>query len=171
MASKKLEAQRRKRQNQQQRALPQIEALHEELYQRFPDTFFREPEKISPLKKGIYHDIKEAFPTGTFSTRVLNWTLNRYSRHDAYLRALAGGKPRIDLSGNPVDVVTEDEQQWAIERLKTWRGPRRKANQVDKTKAQVEGTSRVSDVSGETFTEDQKEPQPTIAKRKTTKKQ
>ena len=68
MASKlKPDVWRRKRQNQQQRALPQIQALYKALHQRYPDTFFREPEKVSPLKKGIYHDIKDAFPTGTFN--------------------------------------------------------------------------------------------------------
>jgi sRNA-binding protein len=177
-ATQNPETRRRKRWNQRQRALPQIEALYEELHQRFPNTFFREPEKISPLKKGIYHDIKAAFPPGTFNTRVLDWTLHRYSYRYVYVRAVAAGKPRIDLSGNPVGVVTEDEQQQAVERLKTWRRQRRKPRQVNQTKDQGEGKSHVADTTGErvteeqvgTVTEDQKESQPTTAQRKSTKK-
>ena len=89
MSKLKSEAQRRKRRRQYQRALPQIEALYEELHQRFPNTFFREPVKVAPLKKGIYHEIKDAFSDSTYNTRIIDWTLNRFTRRYSYLERVA----------------------------------------------------------------------------------
>ncbi len=170
MSKLKPEAQRRKRRRQYQRALPQIEALYEELHQRFPNTFFREPAKVSPLKKGIYHDIKDAFSDSTYNTRIIDWTLNRYTRRYSYLQALGAGKPRIDLSGNPTGIVTEEEQQEAIAQLKTQRRRREKSRKVYyKAGKQAEGTSLASNPSDGAVTEDQAERQPTPARRKTTK--
>ena len=60
VASKRTpEAERRKRQRQYQRLRPQIDALYDELHQQYPQTFFRDPEKIHPLKIGIDHDLRE----------------------------------------------------------------------------------------------------------------
>ena len=86
-----LEARRRRRRNQQQQALPQIQALYKEFHQRFPQTFFREPEKISPLKKGMHHELNAVYADSPYNTRVIRWTLNRYVRRHAYVRALAAG--------------------------------------------------------------------------------
>ena len=91
------EARRRIRRNQKQRAIRQIQALQGELYQRFPHAFWHEPDKVAPLKKGIYHDIRAALTEHTYNTRVIGWTLRRYTQRHAYLRALAMRKPRIDL--------------------------------------------------------------------------
>ena len=172
MSKLKPEAQRRKRRRQYQRALPQIEALYEELHQRFPNTFFREPVKVAPLKKGIYHDIKDAFSDSTYNTRIIDWTLNRYTRRYGYLQALAAGKPRIDLSGNPTGIVTEDEQQEAIAQLKTQRRRREKSRKVYyKAGTQDEGTSLVSGKAVDTaMNKEREEEQQATAQIKITKK-
>ncbi len=110
------------------------------------------------------------FPPGTFNTRVLNWTLNRYSCRYAYIRALAAGKPRVDLSGNTTGVVTEDEQQQAVVRLMIMSRRHRKARKSVQAGTQTGGESPAPSTAGKTVTEDREEHQPSTARRKTTKK-
>ncbi|MEE8304334.1 MAG: ProQ/FINO family protein, partial [Candidatus Tectomicrobia bacterium] len=55
-----------------------------------------------------------------------------YTQRQPYLRALADGKDRIDLSGKSVEPVTEEERQHAMALLKTKRRGQEKSNAVDK---------------------------------------
>ena len=94
-----LTKEQRKRRRQHERFLPQINALYDDLHQRYPRTFVRDPEQIHPLKIGIGHDLRacvEALP------RVLNYALRRYTTRPAYLRSLIAQKPRLDLCGRPL---------------------------------------------------------------------
>ena len=129
MASKrKPEAERRKRQRQYLRLQPQIAALYDELHQQYPQTFFREPEKIHPLKIGIDHDLQERIAA---PKRVLHYVMQRYTRQPAYLRALIAQKPRLDLAGQAVGTVTDDERESAQVRLsgrEKWSRPKASRN-------------------------------------------
>ncbi len=171
-STKNPEALRRQRQNQQQRALPQIQALYDELHQRFPHTFFREPIQVSPLKKGTYQELKAVLADSPYNARVISWALNRYTRRYGYIRAVAVGKPRIDLSGNPAGVVTEDEQHEARAQITAKRRRRGKSRKVYYTaEKQTEGASLVADKAVDTAMDEEhdEEQQPVQAQRKTTK--
>ena len=123
MASKrKPEAERRKRERQYHRLRPQIDALYDELHQQYPKTFFRDPEKIHPLKIGIDHDLQERIVA---PKRVLHYVMQRYTRQPAYLHALIVQKPRLDLVGQAVGTVTNDERESAQARL-SWEEKQRR---------------------------------------------
>ncbi len=126
MGSKRSSEARRRR---RQRVLPQLEKVYEELFEKFPNTFFRDLAEIRPLKKGIYQDIRGTLPV---SSRILHGAIGLYTQRQPYLRALADGKDRIDLSGKSVEPVTEEERQHALALLKTKRKGQEKANAVDK---------------------------------------
>jgi sRNA-binding protein len=121
-STSKLARVRRKRQRQYARLKPQIDALYDELYQRYPQTFVRDPEKIHPLKIGISHDLRARVAT---PWRILSYALRRYTTRPAYLRALIAQKPRLDLSGQAVGTVTHDEREAAKAHLKQWEKRRR----------------------------------------------
>ena len=112
----------RKRQRQYERFLPQINALYDDLYQRYPQTFVRDPEQMHPLKIGIGHDLRACIET---SSRVLNYALRRYTTRPAYLRSLIAQKPRLDLCGQAVGTVTHDEREAAKAQLNQWKKRRR----------------------------------------------
>ncbi|MEE9147652.1 MAG: ProQ/FinO family protein [Candidatus Tectomicrobia bacterium] len=126
MGSKRSSEARRRR---RQRVLPQLEKVYEELFEKFPNTFFRDLAEIRPLKKGIYHDIRGTLPV---SSRILHGAIGLYTQRQPYLRALADGKDRIDLSGKSVEPVTEEERQHALALLKTKRRGQEKSNAADK---------------------------------------
>ena len=126
MGSKRSSEARRRR---RQRVLPQLEKVYEELFEKFPNTFFRDLAEIRPLKKGIYHEIRGTLPV---SSRILRGAIGLYTQRQPYLRALADGKDRIDLSGKSVEPVTEEERQHAMALLKTKRRGQEKSNTVDK---------------------------------------
>ena len=113
----KLTREQRKRQRRYARLLPQIDALSDDLYQRYPQTFFRDPEKMHPLKIGIAHDLRACVET---PWRVLHYALRRYTTRPAYLRSLIAQKPRLDLCGQAVGTVTHDEREVAKAYLSQW---------------------------------------------------
>jgi sRNA-binding protein len=116
------EARRRRQREQRQRLFPLVHALGEELVAKFPHTFFREPAQVQPLKKGIAQDLRAMF---SCSGQVLHGVLHFYTTRPAYLRALAAGRPRIDLSGQCAGSVSPEEQQEAMDQLKARQRPRR----------------------------------------------
>ena len=119
-STSKLARERRKRQRQYARLRPQIDALYDELHQRYPQTFVRAPEKVHPLKIGISHDLRTETPR-----RVLHYALQRYTTRPAYLRALIARKPRVDLCGQAVGTVTDEEREAAKAHLSQWEKRRR----------------------------------------------
>ena len=113
-------AQYRKRQRRYQRLLPQIHTLYDDLIERFPHTFFRNPMEVQPLKKGIYADLRALLPA---SSKVLQGALHLYTRQPAYQQALAAGLARLDLTGHAVDTVTQAERRQAVASLTSRRQP------------------------------------------------
>jgi ProP effector len=78
------------------------------LRQRFPAAFAPLHQGWRwPLKIGIHADIASAAPDLT--PENISQALCFYIRYSAYQKMLVTGRPRIDLDGKPVGVVTEAE--------------------------------------------------------------
>jgi sRNA-binding protein len=132
VSTRKPDAARRKRQRQYERLRHQIDALYDDLHQRYPRTFVRDPEQMHPLKIGISHDLRACVET---PWRVLNYALRRYTTQPAYLRALIAQRPRLDLCGQAVGTVADDEREAAkahlIQREKRRRPKASRRQQMD----------------------------------------
>lgn len=89
------------------------------LVEHFPTAFFKKSKHIKPLKIGIFDDIidfYERLDTPPFSKKALREALNYYSASPAYLNAQKTDAARVDLYGNEVDVVTQDQAKYAYQR-------------------------------------------------------
>lgn len=73
----------------------------------FPQTFFTDLRQVQPLKVNIHQDLIARLQAGDLSAeldeikikRFLHW----YTRQTAYLKAIAQGMGRVDLTGAVVD--------------------------------------------------------------------
>src|SRR5512143_4370515 len=73
----------------------------------FPQTFFADPKQVRPLKINIHRDLYARFQAHALPAelnpggikRFLHW----YTKRAAYLKALARGERRVDLTGAEVD--------------------------------------------------------------------
>lgn len=66
-----------------------------------------------PLKIGIFHDLRAA----GHPRPAIHKALAVYCSRGRYLKALRAGMPRLDLQGQPVGVVTADEEAVAKAKL------------------------------------------------------
>ena len=82
------------------------------LYARFPKTFIAHQVRRRPLKIGISHDLA-AVLGDSVERKHLGKALAYYTGNPGYLRAQQAGAERIDLDGNPVGIVAEDEARHA----------------------------------------------------------
>ena len=90
------------------------------LNEHFPAAFFKQARDMKPLKIGVFDDIidfYERLDTPPFSKKVLREALNYYSASPAYLRCQKTENARVDLFGNEVDVVTEEQAKYAHQRF------------------------------------------------------
>ena len=91
------------------------------LVEHFPAAFFKKAKQIRPLKIGIFDDIidfYERLDAPPFSKKTLREALNYYSASPAYLLCQKADTARVDLFGNEVDVVNEDQAKYAFQRYK-----------------------------------------------------
>ncbi|MFA5959748.1 MAG: ProQ/FinO family protein [Tatlockia sp.] len=105
------------------------------LVEYFPCAFFKKSNQVKPLQIGIFNEIiafYERLDTPPFSKKALREALSYYSASPAYLNCQKANAARVDLFGNEVDVVTEDQAKYAHQRYQT-----RYANK----KASAKGTS------------------------------
>jgi ProP effector len=89
------------------------------LVDSFPAAFFKKNTQVRPLKIGIFDDIidfYERLESPPFSKKNLREALNYYSASPAYLRCQLAGVARVDLFGNEVDVVNEEQAKYAYQR-------------------------------------------------------
>lgn len=89
------------------------------LIEYFPAAFFKQSRDIKPLKIGIFDEITafyDRLDSPPFSKKKLREALNYYSASPAYLNSQKIGTARIDLYGNEVDVVTEEQAKYAYQR-------------------------------------------------------
>ena len=90
------------------------------LAENFPAAFFMQAKQVLPLKIGIFDDIidfYERLESPPFSKKLLRESLNYYSGSPAYLRCQKAGAARVDLYGNEVDIVTEEQGKYAFSRF------------------------------------------------------
>ncbi|KTD65169.1 ProQ/FINO family protein [Legionella spiritensis] len=89
------------------------------LIEYFPNAFFKKANQIKPLQIGIFDEIVdfyERLDTPPFSKKSLREALSYYSSSPAYLKCQKPDTARVDLYGNEVDVVTEDQAKYAHQR-------------------------------------------------------
>lgn len=89
------------------------------LIEYFPNAFFKKGNQIKPLQIGIFNEIVEFYErldTPPFSKKALREALSYYSSSPAYLNCQKTSAARIDLYGNEVDVVTEEQAHYAHQR-------------------------------------------------------
>jgi len=89
------------------------------LIEHFPQAFFKKSNQIKPLQIGIYDDIVDFYErlnTPPFSKKSLREALSYYSASPGYLNCQKTNTARVDLYGNEVDVVTEEQAKYAYQR-------------------------------------------------------
>jgi sRNA-binding protein len=94
---------------------PAALGMIEEMCQRYPKTFTQKPHDVRPLARGIREAIVADAPD--LSASIVSQALAIYAAWLPYMRACIAGAPRIDLSGKVVDVVTDKEATYAVQRL------------------------------------------------------
>ena len=94
-------------------------ACAQQLKQRFPALFSGAPK---PIKLRIQIDIQARAP-GVFTKNALSAFFRRYTGSTSYLLAVANGKQRFDLDGQPHGDISDEHRQIATDEL-----ARRRAN-------------------------------------------
>ena len=95
----------------------EITRLQIRLQERFPSAFPADPSACRPLKVGIREDIISEMG-GEFELQVIHVALAKHTGRRGYLRALARGGVRIDLTGQASGEVTPEQMAHAQEKLK-----------------------------------------------------
>lgn len=83
-----------------------------ELRERYSKAFATDPGAVMPLMLRVHKKLIRA----GYDPKAVSAALREYISTPAYLEALAAGKPRIDLDGEPVGFVSEKHQADA----RTW---------------------------------------------------
>ncbi|QRN03688.1 protein convertase [Legionella sp. MW5194] len=89
------------------------------LIEHFPNAFFKKANQVKPLQIGIFDEIVDFYDrldSPPFSKKCLREALSYYSSSPAYLNCQKPQTARIDLYGNEVDVVTEEQAKYAHQR-------------------------------------------------------
>jgi ProP effector len=94
-------------------------ACAQQLKQRFPALFTGAPK---PIKLRVQIDIQARAP-GVFTKNALSAFFRRYTGSTSYLLAVANGKQRFDLDGQPQGDISDEHRQIATDEL-----TRRRAN-------------------------------------------
>jgi sRNA-binding protein len=135
----------------------------------FPHTFFADPKSVRPLKINIHRDLNDWRKAQTLPVTISVIPLRRfmhwYTQRTAYLKALARGESRVDLTGAEVDrdipeAIREQARQEIARRqaLKTGPADTRKAAQAHR--AAVAVLSRLAAAFPQTFFADPKQVRP-----------
>jgi sRNA-binding protein len=77
-----------------------------------PGTFFFWGQACSPLKIGIFDEIRERYPA--LGKKRLQRFLHAYTSTHRYLSAIVLRAPRVDLDGNITSQITDREVDAAI---------------------------------------------------------
>ncbi|MGL5040473.1 MAG: RNA chaperone ProQ [Aeromonas sp.] len=88
------------------------------LVETFPACFVAQGE-AKPLKIGIFQDLAERLADDArVSKTMLRSALRQYTSSWRYLHGLKAGQARVDLDGNPGEVLTEEHIEHAKQALK-----------------------------------------------------
>ncbi|ALP42612.1 RNA chaperone ProQ [Aeromonas schubertii] len=108
------------------------------LIEKFPACFIAEGE-AKPLKIGIFQDLAARLADDPkVSKTLLRSALRQYTSSWRYLHGLKAGIARVDLDGNPGELLTEEHVEHAKQALKESKdrvfASRRVTNKSDKPK-------------------------------------
>ncbi|HEC85850.1 MAG TPA: hypothetical protein ENI48_11500 [Thioploca sp.] len=92
------------------------EEVLEILLDKFPKTFFRDPEKIRPIQKYIHKKIRRLLDY-KYTKNEISVALALYTQTTEYCQKLVLGGQRTDLEGNPCGEVSKQHQEDAKVRL------------------------------------------------------
>ncbi|WP_334323488.1 RNA chaperone ProQ [Gilliamella apicola] len=87
------------------------------LAQQFPNCFTLEGE-AKPLKIGIFQDILSRLDSEALSKTKLRVALRGYTMSWRYLYSIKEGAHRIDLDGNPDEIISKEQMEYAQQQLK-----------------------------------------------------
>ena len=90
------------------------------LVAEFPKAFFTKASDVKPLQLGILDDILEFYyklNVQPYSRKKLRAALNFYTSTRAYLSSQQQGAYRINLFGESVERVTEEQMHYAKEKF------------------------------------------------------
>ncbi|WP_245701418.1 ProQ/FINO family protein [Franzmannia pantelleriensis] len=124
---------------------PSPQALLDEWYQRYPQTFFKGHTR--PLKVGIHEDlvVREPWPD-----KLIRRALACYVHLPRYLKAVRAGAERVDLDGSNAGEVSDGEARYARRQLDELRAQNRtrKAQKAER-QAQREKDARLEQKLGQ----------------------
>lgn len=106
------------------------------LIEHFPNAFFKKSSEVKPLQIGIFEEILdfyERLDTPPFSKKILKESLNFYSSSPSYLKCQQPGIARVDLFGNELDEVTQEQAKYAYQRYQERYGNKAEANNDKET--------------------------------------
>ena len=92
------------------------EEVLEILLDKFPKTFFRDPEKIRPIQKYIHKKIRRLLDY-KYTKNEISAAMALYTQTKEYCQKLVLGGQRTDLEGNPCGEVSKQHQEDAKVRL------------------------------------------------------
>ena len=92
------------------------EELLEILLEKFPNTFFREPEKIRPVQKYIHKKIRQVFD-GKYTKNEILAALALYTQTIDYCKKIIEGGERIDLEGKSCGEIPQQHIEDAKARV------------------------------------------------------
>jgi ProP effector len=92
------------------------EELLEILLEKFPNTFFREPEKIRPIQKYIHKKIRRVFD-GKYTKNEILAALALYTQTIDYCKKIIEGGERIDLEGKSCGEIPQQHIEDALARV------------------------------------------------------
>jgi len=92
------------------------EELLEILLEKFPHTFFREPEKIRPVQKYIHKKIRRVFD-GKYTKNEILAALALYTQTIDYCKKIVEGGERIDLEGKSCGEIPQQHIEDAKARV------------------------------------------------------
>jgi chemotaxis protein histidine kinase CheA len=85
-------------------------------FEKFPNSFFREAEKIRPIQKYIHKKIRQVL-SYEYTKEEVSAALALYTQSIEYCQALIKGGQRIDLNGKSCGDISEQHQEDAKARL------------------------------------------------------
>ena len=111
-----IQQQKQKEKEDKQKKKKEIKSALAWLYEHFPDGF--NLDNIKPLKlhidKDIYPYLKQE---GAPSKIKIRFALKYYTHNLDYLKALINGTHRYDLKGQQVEKVTQEQKDFAQDKL------------------------------------------------------
>ncbi|WBY00756.1 ProQ/FINO family protein [Ramlibacter tataouinensis] len=113
-----------------------IHPLLHTLFELYPGLF---GVRFLPLKLGVFEDLRTAHPD-RLPADELKVALGLHTRSNRYLEAVAGGLPRHDLGGQPVEPVAPEHVHHAIVELY-----RRKSSSPQEAAARQRAVSQLAE--------------------------